>query len=413
MKLLDYGEADLIQKMNSLSQAYALFIIDADNFRQIINKYSKTVCDLIIEKSIHRLQKNCRSHDFVFHLGQDQFALLITDLENDNYLSHIAERLINVFSRPFIIQEDVIDISISIGITIYPEHHNDSLTLLQYGKIALYFAKSMGQNSVVIFSQTMNDNAEEKSHLIEELKKAIENKEFRVHYQVHVDAEADAIVGAEALLRWQHPKKIIYLPKDYLEVAIESGLMTAIENWIISEVFQQIHIWRRMKQIKIPVSINLSQNHLRNRVFLIHLEKLLAMYDINPSQVIFEIPEHALLDKQSLGSLISLNELGFGLCIDDFRAEALKHIQAYPVKQIKLDKSFIDGLLTNDKDETIISVITGLSKELGIQIIAKGVESQEQIDALKQIGCYVIQGYFYSKPLDISDFEEYIFLHGK
>jgi len=412
MKLLETGEKILIQEMERLDTAHALFIIDIDNFRKILAHLDEETCDIIIKKALERIQSNSRSIDHVIHLGQDQFAMLMTFLEEHADLGVIAERIINMFSKPFIIDERLVDLSVSIGISQYPLHHEDSMTLFQYAKIALYFAKSIGTSSAVIFSQTMNDNVEEKSHLIDELKKAINEKEFRIHYQAHVDSKANAIVGAEALLRWQHPNKVMYLPKDYLIVAQESGLMPSIENWIISEVFQQIHIWRRMRQIKIPVSINLSQNHLREKVFLTHLEKLLAMYDINPSQVIFEIPEHALLDPESQNSINALNELGFGLCVDDFKANALKYIHDNPIKQIKLDKSFIDGIFNNNKDETIISVITTLSKEIGIQIIAKGVENQDQIDFLKQMGCYVIQGYFYSKPLDIGDFEDYILVNG-
>ena len=263
----------------------------------------------------------------------------------------------------------------------------------------------------------MNDSVEVKKMLLQEIKTAIDEKQFRIYYQPHINSKNNDIVGAEALLRWHHPKQVMVLPSDYLQVAEESGLMGKIEDWIISEIFQQMHIWKRIKKWHIPISINLSVSHLNQSDFIFNLEKAMELYDIYPSMVIFEIPEQAIIDyhPQISLSIEQLVTLGFGLCIDNFRAESasLKYIKKHPVKQIKLIRDFVNGIYSNRKDEAIINTIASLTEELDIDIIAKGVEHLDQIEFLKSIGCYVIQGYYYSKPLDISDFENYMQQHEK
>ncbi|MCH4888538.1 bifunctional diguanylate cyclase/phosphodiesterase [Acidaminobacter sp. JC074] len=398
----------LVKKENK----FALFYINIDDFAQINESLGYDVGDKVLIEIVNRIRKNMRLHDFLSRQKGDEFTLLITELDTFDYLGQIVERFMALFKSPVQVNGHVIEVSISIGVSLYPDHSDNPDDLLQYANIAMYFSKSTGKRTCTTFNQHMDSSLNVKQDLIKEIRNAINEKQFRIYYQPHVNSDTGGIIGAEALLRWHHPNKVMVLPNDYLQVAEETGLIVEIENWIISEVFQQIHLWKTMMNWDIPISINLSISHLRRIDFIAKLEKMMELYDIRPILVVFEIPENALysLNKQIHVSISKLVELGFSICIDNFSVapSALKYIKENTVNQIKINRNIINGIFSNHKDEAIINSMMTLSNELGISLIAKGVEHEDQINYLAEIGCHVIQGYYYSKPLDIGDFENYV-----
>ncbi len=409
------GLSELKKALDELSKKdtkFAVLYINIDDFTQINESLGYEVGDLVLIEIANRLRKNMRLHDFLSRQKGDEFTLLLTDLDSYAYLDQIVQRVMTLFKSPIQVGGHVIEVSISIGVSLYPEHSNKTDELLQFANIAMYFSKSTGKRTSTTFNSHMDDSINIKQDLIKEIKTAISEKQFRIYYQPHVNSKTNDIIGAEALLRWHHPNKVMVLPTDYLMVAEETGLIVEIENWIISEVFQQIHLWKTMMDWDIPISINLSINHLKRIDFIARLEKMIELYDIRPILVVFEIPENALysLNKQIQVSINKLVELGFNICIDNFSVAptALRYIKDHSVNQIKINRDIINGIFSNQKDEAIINSMMTLSTELGISLIAKGVEHEDQINYLSEIGCNIIQGYYYSKPLDISDFENYV-----
>lgn len=409
----------LYNKMNEIIKdaaversKFAVLCVDLDDFTLINNSLGNKIGDQVLIEIANRLRKTMRYYDFLVRQGNDEFILLLTHLDTYDYLDQIVTRLQESFRSPISIEGKSIAVTISIGISLYPEHSKTPKKLTQFANIAMYFSKSTGKRACTTFNHNMNDDIDVKQKLIKELRTAIEEKQFRIYYQPHINSSNNKIIGAEALLRWQHPNRIVVLPRDYLIIAEETGLIVEIEKWIISEVFQQMHVWETQINFRIPISVNLSIQYLQKIDFINQIESMMDLYSIVPSFVTFEISEYTLvsLDKQVRISLDHLIELGFGLCIDNFNVEyaSLEYIRAHPVNQLKIDKTFIDGIYNNMKDEAVIKSLVSLSQELDINIIAKGVEHENQVSFLSAINCHMIQGYYYSKPLDVADFEAYI-----
>ena len=403
---------ETIRDASEQRSKFAVLCVDLDDFTLINNSLGDETGDKVLVEIANRLKQTMRYYDFLVRQDNDEFIMLLTHLETYDYLDQIVTRIQDSFRSPISIDGKSIAVTISIGISLYPEHSKKPEELTQFANIAMYFSKSTGKRACTTFNHNMNDDIDVKQKLVKELKTAIEEKQFRIYYQPHIDSRNNMIIGAEALLRWQHPNHVVVLPRDYLIIAEETGLIVEIEKWIISEVFQQMHVWETQINFRIPISVNLSIQHLQKIDFINQIESMMDLYSIFPSLVTFEISENTLvsLDKQVKISLDHLIELGFGLCIDNFNVEyaSLEYIRTHHVNQLKIDKTFIDGIYNNKKDEAVIKSLVSLSQELDMDIIAKGVEHENQVSFLSAINCHMIQGYYYSKPLDVADFEAFI-----
>jgi len=408
---------EIIGESSESHSKFAVFCADIDDFSLIHDTLGNEIGDKVLVEIANRLKKTLRYYDFLARQENDEFIMLITHLETYDYLDQLVTRIQDSFRSPISIDGKSIAITISVGISLYPEHSEKAKELTQFANIAMYFSKSTGKQACTTFNHNMNDDIDIKQKLVKELKTAIDEKQFRIYYQPHIDSRNNHIIGAEALLRWQHPNHVVVLPRDYLIIAEETGLIVEIEKWIISEVFQQMHVWETQIDSRIPISVNLSIQHLQRLDFITQLESIMDIYSIFPSLVTFEISENTLvsLDNQVKISLDHLTELGFGLCIDNFNVEysSLQYIRSHPVNQIKIDRNFINGIYNDKKDEAVIKSVVSLSQELEIDVIAKGVEHDNQISFLSAINCHMIQGYYYSKPLDAADFENYVKYHSK
>ncbi|MGB3367270.1 MAG: EAL domain-containing protein, partial [Acidaminobacteraceae bacterium] len=392
---------------------FAIVFLDIDNFKHVNDTLGHSVGDELLIAVSNRFELTLRSCDYVARNGGDEFIIIIENIEEGHSLNSAIKRINSVFQTPFNLSTSEINITSSIGVSIYPTHSEDTEDLIKFADIAMYNSKNSGKNKVTIFNNELSENISTKVQIINDLKFAIANNQFFLNYQPQINSITDEIVGAEALIRWMHPEKGVISPLDFIKISEENNFIIAIGNWVIDEVFSKINQWTNNGLTIPPISINLSVKQLQSNELVDHIKYCLNKYKINPSLIEFEITETSIMlfEKQATLSIDEISNLGFGIVIDDFGVEysSLKYIKYLPIKTLKIDKIFIDGINVNLKDEAIIKSIISLSKDLSFNIVAEGVEKNEQIDFLKKLSCNVIQGYIFSKPLSTDDFEEYIY----
>lgn len=412
MPTLSYCK-DYISKLGIESDNVQLSCLNLsiDNYEHITKDTSQEEYKNLLLLIVNKIKMSLRSDDVICMLNDDEFSIILSGNDKKS-TDKIVNRIMGIFRSPFYINTKPIFIESSFGISLYPDHSRDINALLQYASIAMYFSKSTGKNAYTYFNQSMTESIMMKEHLIDELKTAIKENQFRVFYQPIIDIKTNQVHSAEALIRWQHPNQVVVLPHDYLMVAKESGLIVSLEKWILQEVFQQVHLWDQQCNFRLSLSINISSSFLSSHELKDYIDKTLALYDVNPSLITFEVSEDVILDQSPLliEHLKFLVSKGFQICVDNFNANfsGIQHLNNSMISQLKIAKHFIDGIQLDGKDEAIIQTLTSLSNLLNIDVIALGVESSNQINYLSNITCDLIQGYYFSPPLENSDLYEYV-----
>lgn len=391
----------------------ALMYIDFDRFKNINDSLGHPVGDALLIEIAKRFSRIVRAEDTVARLGGDEFVVVITDIvpERDAAIIEaraVAEKLQAAIAEEFHVMEHVLFTSLSAGIVIITGEEGDPDTLLMQADTAMYKAKESGRDKVQFFLPEMQDVADKRLNLEKELRYALEREELHLYYQPQFN-QLSELIGAEALLRWQHKKHGVISPADFIPIAEETGLILPIGEWVLHTASEQIKSWQHLPGFR-HISVNVSPAQFRQADFVETVKHVVAVTGIDPKKLTLEITEGIMVSQgdEVIKKMAALKRLGVHFSIDDFGTgfSSLAYLKRFPVDQLKIDKSFVDDICSNDENaQVIIETIIAMAERLGFEIIAEGVETQEQLTFLKSRKCWNYQGYYFSKALDKNDFE--------
>lgn len=392
----------------------ALFFIDLDSFKKVNDSLGHDAGDLLLQEMAIRLKKNIRESDTVSRLGGDEFTVIIESYEHISDVITVVKKILNEISAPLQIGERTLYVTASIGISIYPDNGHDIHDLIKNADTAMYAAKEKGKNGYEFYDQEMNRKTLERLTLESCLHRAYEEEQFVVHYQPKVNLVTQKVEGAEALIRWQHPSFGFISPIQFISLAEETGMIARIGEWVFRQVCRDLQQWRERGLEDIKVSINLSAVQFRDSSFIKIISTLLEQSGINPQDIEIEITESMLMNEveQSIEMMKQLKSLGISLSIDDFGTgySSLKYLKQFPVDILKIDKSFVDEIPYNSDDNAIAKAIIDLAHNLGMEVIAEGIEKPEQAEFLLQNGCLLGQGFYFSKAVDSNAFYDFVMM---
>ena len=379
-----------------------LMFIDLDNFKTINDTLGHDYGDMLLVGVAKRLKEILRSEDTISRLGGDEFTVILDDIKDDSYPSIVAQKIIDTLSEPFELKEEVAYIGASIGIAIYPDDGTTKEALIKNADTAMYKAKNEGKNVFKYFTEEMNAESYEKLQLSNDLRNAIDNNQLKLYYQPIVDTKRHALIAFEALVRWEHPKLGLVTPENFINIAEESGFMSKVGNWVLKKACQRIKIMQNAN-LNIKVAVNISSKQLVKNDLKDTIKNIIDEVKIDPTLLELEVTESFLIENLQTAkqTLISLKEMGINTAIDDFGTgySSLSYLKKLPISKLKIDKSFIDDIPYDLDDMEIASTIISMAKQLSLEVIAEGVETEEQIEFLKSKGCYNMQGYYFSKAI--------------
>ncbi|NWQ44415.1 EAL domain-containing protein [Bacillus sp. EB106-08-02-XG196] len=402
-------EKTIINKKEK-AEKFALLYLDLDRFKFVNDTLGHSVGDELLKKVSNRLSKRLRPHDHLARLGGDEFAIILNQLGDANETITIASSIIIDIERYFKVNEYDLHITTSIGIGIYPQDGQTVSELLANTDVALYRAKVMGKNNSQLYSPSMNIESYKQFVLENDLRSAVFDKEFILHYQPKVDPKTRQTIGAEALIRWNHPEWGMLSPAEFIPLAEETNIIFELGDWVLSTVCKQINQWKIEGKPIVPVSINISAKRFLKDDLVTKLVKILDETNVETKWLEFEITETSIIqnEEKSLAMINLLKEIGITISLDDFGTgySSISYLKKFKVDFLKIDRSFINGIQSCSDDEAIVKSILHLAHDLNMKVVAEGVETEEQLAFLLQHQCDVIQGFLFSKPLEAEGFME-------
>ncbi|MGO4108084.1 EAL domain-containing protein [Paenibacillus sp. YAF4_2] len=403
---------ETLQSSKSAQSKFAVMYLDMDRFKYINDSLGHVVGDQLLVAISHRLQQQVRDNDIVARMGGDEFTIILPHIEDNNNAIEVAKRIIEAMKEPLKIDEYELYITTSIGIGVYPNDGGDSLTLMKNADSALYRAKDLGKNNVQIFTSSMNIQTYKIFTLERDLRKAIQRNELELYYQPKVNVYTGEIVGAEALIRWNHPEWGMISPNEFIPLSEETGLSAALSSWVKLTACRQNKEWQQAGLPAIPISINVTAKRFLFMDMADSIQLVLRETGLDPQYLEVEITESSLLENEDavMTTLDALNKLGVKISLDDFGTgySSLSYLKRFrqKINTLKIDKSFIHDMHPGNDDNAIIHMIIQLAQHMNMSVIAEGVETEEQLYLLKQLQCDVVQGYLFSKPVQAVEFAE-------
>jgi len=393
-------------------QKLAVLYLDLDNFKLINDASGHTVGDLLLRNVATRIDDTLRQEDIVARLGGDEFVILLTDIATNQDAAVTAEKVLAVMGSPMTLGNTEVVVTGSLGISIFPDNGESADTLLTNADVAMYKAKDKGRNNFQFFTHQMNALAQERLILEHEMRKGLENNEFILHFQPQVCVKTGHIIGCEALLRWQHPTRGMISPAVFIPIAEDSGLIRQLGAWVMrSACLQQKH-WQEANLPELRMAINISGKQLVCKQLITEMQNILRETGIKPHTIELELTESTLMENvdENIDILCKLHDMGVQLAIDDFGTgySSMAYLKRFPIDKLKIDQSFVRDIATDPDDAAIVNATTLLSHSLNMHVIAEGVETEQQLEFLIQIGCDEIQGYYFSKPLPAKELVQII-----
>ncbi len=396
----------------------AVLFIDLDRFKLINDTLGHSAGDeLLIEVAI-RLRNTIRESDIVSRLGGDEFIIILNDAKEISFIERISRNILAAISRPVLLSDkSETYTSGSIGVALFPYDGEDVETLMKHADTAMYQSKKMGSNNFMFYKQEMNKAVMRHMKIEKELRKAISNREFCLHYQPVIDLSTGRILGAEALIRWHHPTLGLVGPDKFIQVAEDSELIVPIGEWVVTTAARQAAEWNKASKHLLKIAVNISSRQFvdNGRAIIKILEKAFMEEQLRPGMLEIEITESLLMNgaSETINSLQQIRDIGIGISLDDFGTgySSLSYLKHFPISTIKIDQSFIQEVTTNKKDAQLVQAIVMLSKGLELDVISEGIEKAEHLTFLKKLGCKAGQGYYFSRPITEKDFESYLLEH--
>ncbi len=386
----------------------AVAFIDLDQFKFINDSLGHQVGDELLKVVGQRLRACMRAADTVARQGGDEFVIVLANHKSSETVTDTVRRLIAVVSEPWFARGLELQVTCSVGVSVFPHDGRDAETLLRNADSAMYKAKELGRNTFQYFSAEMNRHATERLELLNSLRYALSNNEFLLQYQPKVDLASGRVIGAEALIRWHSAARGMVPPAAFIPLAEESGLIIAIGEWVLRTACAQNMAWRRAGLPAIPISVNLSPRQLARDDIVELVAQVLQSCGLEPCYLELEITENVVMrdvDK-SLATLIRLKELGVKISIDDFGTgySSLNYLKRFPVDTLKIDRSFVNDIATDAGDAAIVKAVISLAHILNLNVVAEGVETQEQRRFLMENDCDQVQGYYFGRPMPEPEF---------
>lgn len=390
----------------------AVMFLDLDRFKAINDTLGHLVGDKLLQLVAGRISSVARTSDTVSRLGGDEFAIMLPYIENTDDIAMIAVKLLASIAGPYMVDGNEIEVTTSIGISVFPEDGIDSESLIAHADAAMYQAKGSGRNNYQFFTREMNRRTLERILIKNKLIHALERNELFLLYQPQVDLQSGRIIGAEALVRWDNPLYGKVLPAQFIPIAEENGLIPPIGEWVLREACRQNQEWRKLGLMKITMAVNLSVVQFRQKNLGEIIKAILHESGLAPSGLELEITEGVVMQDAEAAILLleDMKAMGLKLSVDDFGTgySSLSYLKRFPIDKLKIDQSFVRDLTTDTDDAVIVSTIISMAHSLKLKVIAEGVESAEQLAFLKQQGCDEIQGYYFSQPVSAEEFTKLI-----
>jgi diguanylate cyclase (GGDEF)-like protein/PAS domain S-box-containing protein len=403
--LLQENVANAILSANRNGNHFALLFIDLDGFKKINDGMGHTIGDLLLKEVATRLRTDMRQLDTAARWGGDEFVVLLNHLPTEETISPIATKILQRLAPPYYFAGQKLYVTPSIGISIYPKDGVTTETLLAHADAAMYRVKEDGRNNFSFYSNGLNESAKKRLIMEKEMYAAFEAGHFEVFYQPQINLSTNKIVGAEALLRWNHPQKGLIQPGTFIALAEEIGLINPISEWLLNTVCAQQHLWQQSELPFITVAINLSPRQFSQNDLCQRISQALLKHKIKSGSLKVEITENLMIKDvdRVIQTLLDIKALGVSIAIDDFGTgySSLSTLQNFPIDQLKIDKSFIDQMVLGSNSSSIIQTIIMLGHNMQMDVVAEGVETLEQFNHLNDWQCDLIQGYYFSRPLKV------------
>jgi diguanylate cyclase (GGDEF)-like protein/PAS domain S-box-containing protein len=398
----------LIAQAKRSPRVFALLFIDLDRFKNVNDSLGHQVGDLLLQAVAARLLACTRASDTVARIGGDEFVILLGGIAAPADAGTVAQKVLELLSQPVHIAGHGLHVTPSVGICTYPQDGADAETLTRNADTAMYHAKEMGRNNYQFYTPEMNTTAQRRLALENDLRRALERSELTLHYQPQLDLASGEIVGFEALARWRHPDRGMVPPSEFIPVAEEAGLIGRLGEWVLRQACIQAADWMRAGHRPLQVAVNLSAHQFRRQEVGATVARALAESGLQAARLELEITETAIIDQpeQAVVTFNELNDMGVQLSIDDFGTgySSLSYLKRFPIDKLKIDQSFVRDIHTDPDDAAIVTAIIAMAHSLGLEAIAEGVETAEQLAFLKRLGCDKAQGYYFSRPLPAKEF---------
>ncbi len=412
-RLMFNERLDHALKLNSRSDSsIAVMLLDLDRFKHINDTLGHLFGDKLLQQTAQRLLSCLREEDTIARLGGDEFAIIIENLETPERVDVLARKIIRLFQQPYDIDGQEIHASTSIGIALAPQHSRDPETLLRYADIAMYQSKTQGRNRYTLFNASLENDEQPLIHFENEMRVAITDNQFRLHYQPIVDLGNPGNIACEVLLRWQHPQRGLLPPGAFLPLIEDPMLMYDLTCWVIRNGLGFQNKLEQEFGIHLHLSINLASAIFSHQRYREGVTRLLMELSMDPQRVVLEITEDTLLSdiRQSTSTLQELHRAGFRIALDDFGTgqSSLSHLRAFPIDIIKIDREFVQDIGEDEQDARLVSAILLMGRELDKEVVAEGVETEKQLEFLSRRDCLKIQGFLFSRPLPEDDYIEWL-----
>jgi diguanylate cyclase (GGDEF)-like protein/PAS domain S-box-containing protein len=390
----------------------ALMLIDLDNFKAINDTLGHAVGDQLLVQVAQRLGASVRQSDFVVRLGGDEFVILMPEIDSPSDVAYVADKVLSVISEPYLIDGQKLRTSPSIGICLYPDDATDDQDLIKKADVAMYHAKSHGRGNYQFFNEGMQQAALWRTGIERDLRIALEQQQFVLHYQPQLDLRTGQLMGVEALVRWQHPERGLVSPMEFIPIAEETGLIIPIGDWVLCEACRQLAEWRAGGIEHIRMSVNLAASQFIDHKMPARIQEIMALNGLPVGSLDLEVTESMTMGApaDAIETMKAMIDHGQSLSLDDFGTgySSLSYLKLFPISTLKIDRSFVKDIETDSNDASICDITVLLAHKLGMKVVAEGVETEAQLKYLLSIGCEKIQGFLISKPLPAEMAEAFI-----
>jgi len=392
-------------------KSLAVLFLDIDRFKSINDSLGHAIGDKILSLSAERFSNSLRKDDTVARLGGDEFAILLEDIRSSDEVVQVVRNILNIAAKPITIEGRDLIVTSSIGIALFPEDGDDPGALMKNADIAMYRAKEQGRNNYQFYSEDMGKRAFE--HLIIEnnLHHALEREEFLLHYQPQIDLLQSRMVGAEALIRWQHPELGMVSPVNFIPVLEETGLIVPVGKWVLETACAALRKYINNTGNSISISVNMSSRQFSDPRLPDYISQALDDHALKPELLDIEITESVLIEHNNtiMENFSRLAEMGISLSLDDFGTgySSLSYLKRFPINTLKIDRSFIHDVDTDSDDAEIVKAILAMAKSMNLKVVAEGIETVQQLDFIKKYNCGIAQGYLFSQAIPEADLEEF------
>jgi len=428
---------EILRQAISYCDRHEVFLVGLfvgiDHFNRINETLGSTIGDRVLQMFVERLMRTVRECDFlavardfemnfeirdigtdvtVSRLGDSKFNVLLNYINNPRDSAKVAKLIFKEMQHPFEVDDNEIYLAVKIGIAVYPEEGTDQDTFIKNGEFAMNHVREQGPNSHQFFSKSLNTTAFHKLSMENSLRHAVERNELVLHYQPKVDLRRDQVVGMEALVRWQHPELGLLSPDQFIPIAEDSGLIVPIGDWVLATACRQLWTWRQEGMPPLVVAVNVSASQFRHKNFSLNIYQILKSTGLETESLKLELMESTLMMGVSdvMTILREIRALGVGISIDDFGTgySSLSYLKKLPISELKIDRSFMQETLHNEDNKVITATIIALAKSLSLEVVAEGVENDQQLAFLRRHGCDTVQGNFYSRPLPPEEFSQFV-----